>query len=259
MASAPAPQVAPTRLVGPYFHPNGKCPYLEDRQWSSFYLLDLQRADMESIDLDDAAFSRLLSVGFRRTGRAFYTPSCKDCRECVSIRVPVRTFEPTPDQKRAWRKNPDVRLEVNVPTYSAEKLSMYKRFLEARYPTTTGQPTTEASYHSFFVQGFGNTREFDYYLGDRLVGVGIVDLVPDAASSVYFYFDPDLGSRSLGTYSALREIEYCKETGRDYLYLGFRVAGCKAMAYKSNYRPHELLHTERGWLPEAEWQRLQPS
>jgi arginine-tRNA-protein transferase len=261
-------------LAGPYYRDNGACPYLAGRAWAADYLLTrgdvaivphepLVLAQNSFVDPDvrlpaatpapkrdprpDAldVFGRLLDAGFRRAGRTFYRPACEGCRECVSIRVVVDAFRPSGDQKRALRKNADVQVEIDTPSFSDEKLELYRAFLADRYPD--GEPPTESGYLGFFVDHLGNTREFRYRIDGRLVGVGIVDLARHGASSVYFFFDPGESARSLGTYSALREIDFCRQTGRSYLYLGFRVAGCRAMAYKSNYRPHQLLDERLGW------------
>lgn len=230
-------------LSGPYYQEAGACPYLPDRTWGSMFFMGHA--------LPDSVFGRLLEMGFRRSGKVMYLPACRGCQECVPIRVPVRTFRPTRDQRRALKKNGDVRVEIADPEYSDEKLDLYRRFLEARYPGK--EETTAQSFRTFFTESFGATREFRYRVGDRLIGVGIVDVAARAASSVYFFFDPDESPRSVGTFSALYEIDFCRRTGRDYLYLGFRVAGCRAMAYKATFRPHELLDAVRGWVPEADF------
>ena len=69
----------------------------------------------------------------------------------------------------------------------------------------------------------------------------------DALSSVYCYYDPDQSRRSLGTFMALSEIDYCRKHLLSWLYLGFLVRGCAKMEYKSRYKPHEVL--EKGsWV-----------
>ena len=93
-----------------------------------------------------------------------------------------------------------------------------------------------------------DTLEFKYYLGRRLVGVSLVDRSPRSLSSVYMYFDPDHSRRSLGTYSILWEIDYCRRSGILYYYLGFYVADCRAMAYKARFRPCAVLEDRRHWV-----------
>jgi len=80
-----------------------------------------------------------------------------------------------------------------------------------------------------------------YWAGGRLVGVGLVDEMPESLSSTYFYFDPDFGRLSLGVYSALCEISLAMQLGKSFVYFGYRVMGCKSLIYKSAFRPHELL------------------
>ena len=115
----------------------------------------------------------------------------------------------------------------------------------------------------FYAEVFGaspiTTREMRYRVDGRLVGLGIVDVVPDVVSSVYFYFDPAEGKRSLGTYSALQEIEYAQRTGRAYLYLGYYVHGCKEMSYKARFKPCELLTPDGRWVPFDELAPAEPS
>ncbi len=50
----------------------------------------------------------------------------------------------------------------------------------------------------------------NYYLGDRLIAVGVVDITPQVLSSVYFFYDPEFEDYNLGTFGALVEIEYIK-------------------------------------------------
>ena len=280
------------QLAGPFPHENGDCPYLPGLQWSADYLAskgDIATAPLETLPLqastfDDPSatlaqavpsasapgpdspwpeglddldvFDRLLASGFRRNGRLFYRTTCATCAECVSLRVDVARFAPTGDQRRALKKNRDVTVEIGMPAYTVEKRDLYQRFVAARYPKAKEDDLTAEAYGWFFVDHIGNTREMRYRIDGRLVGVGLVDLTRDALSSVYFYFDPDLGSRSLGTYSALREIDLCRQTRRRWVYLGFRIAGCKAMRYKSLYRPHQLLVPGVGWRDEDEAEAL---
>ena len=79
----------------------------------------------------------------------------------------------------------------------------------------------------------------------RLVGVGILDLGRTSVSSVYFYFDPspEIAPYAPGNYSALQEIAFCQDTGREYLYLGLYVEDCDRLNYKARYKPHERLQS----------------
>lgn len=56
--------------------------------------------------------------------------------------------------------------------------------------------------------GYGSFHQ-RYYIDDRLVAVGVVDVLPHCLSSVYLFYDPELGRRlALGKLTALREIQW---------------------------------------------------
>ena len=54
----------------------------------------------------------------------------------------------------------------------------------------------------------------------KLIAVGVLDILPQCVSSVYFYYDTDYSFLSPGVYSALR---YSTVSG---LSLTYRVGGC---------------------------------
>lgn len=218
----------------------GDCVYLPGRRWA-LRMLPSPR--------DDEVYRRLLDHHHRRSGWIVYQPVCMGCRECRPIRVPVARFQPSKSQRRALRRNQDVVLEVGPPEPTQEKLDLHNRFVEARFDRgDTGFASVDA-YAEVFGPSPITTLEMRYRVEGRLVGLGIVDVVPDVVSSVYFYFDPAESKRSLGTYSALQEIEFARRTGRGYLYLGYYVQGCKEMSYKARFQPSELLTADGRWVP----------
>ena len=83
----------------------------------------------------------------------------------------------------------------------------------------------------------------------RLIGAAIFDRGSNCLSAVYCYYDPAESKRSIGVFSILAQVEICRRWELDYLYLGFYVAGCNHMNYKSAYKPHER-------LIDGEWKRF---
>lgn len=49
-----------------------------------------------------------------------------------------------------------------------------------------------------------------YELEGRLVGVGVIDIMPGGLSSVYFFYDHTFKEYRLGVFSSLLEIEYIR-------------------------------------------------
>jgi len=89
-----------------------------------------------------------------------------------------------------------------------------------------------------------------YILDGEIIAVAVLDILPDCVSSVYFYYDPDFSHLSLGTYSAIREVQLCGVLDRKYYYMGYYIHSCHKMRYKGKYYPSELLSpTSWKWHP----------
>lgn len=96
--------------------------------------------------------------------------------------------------------------------------------------------------------GFGSFH-YQYYLDEVLIAVGVIDILPECISSVYFYYNPDYNFLSLGTYASLREIALVRQLSQtcsrlSNYYLGFYIPTCPKMRYKSNVKPSYLLCPE---------------
>jgi len=181
----------------------------------------------------------------RRVGVSLYRTECPTCTACQGLRVPVAEFKPSRSQRRVLSRWPsDGRVEIDRATYSDEKLALFNRHKRERgLADAEEEPMTAIAYMAWLVQSCFETVEMRYYLGDRLVGVSVLDVGATSLSSVYFYFDPspEVSRLSPGVYSVLQEIEACRASGRRHLYLGLWVGDCKALAYKSSYQPNERL------------------
>jgi len=218
--------------------PESPCPYLPDQ---------LSRNEAYWADfLDGDHYLRLMEKGFRRSGHVVYRPKCAGCQECRQLRVRVNDFAQTHSMKRVWLRNQDVSMEASLPALTDEKYAMYCRYLEFQHDETMSRDLRTC--REFLYSSPTSTLEMSYRIGQRLIGVSIADVVPGGLSSVYMYFEPEFAGRSMGTLSILREIDHCKRSELDYYYLGFYVAGAKTMAYKSRFRPNEILATDNCWI-----------
>jgi arginine-tRNA-protein transferase len=92
-----------------------------------------------------------------------------------------------------------------------------------------------------FVRSCFESFEMSYWFGKDLVCLAVCDRGANSLSAVYTFFEPTLKRVSLGTYSILKQVEYCRQQGLRYLYLGYYVAQSPHMSYKSRFRPHERL------------------
>ncbi|HUG93194.1 MAG TPA: arginyltransferase [Planctomycetaceae bacterium] len=216
--------------------PPQACSYLPEQTASLEYRIIFA--------IDPAAYEDLLQRGWRRHGCHFFRPACPACTECRSLRVDVARFRPTKSQRRCLARNTHVRVEIGEPAVSGSHLRLFNTY-HADMHERRGWPhkrvTPEEYVESFLVGTWSFAREFRYFDGSRLVGVGLVDEVASGLSSVYFYHEPAWRPLGPGTFSILSEIEHARDTGRPWHYLGYWIAGCASMSYKARFGPHELL------------------
>ena len=220
--------------------PPSRCGYLPDR---------LQQLQYEvAPEIRPAVYMNRLREGWRRFGYVIFRPDCTACRMCQSLRVPVFTFHPSENQRRAWRKNQaSVTLRIHSnPSSSAEKLDLLAQFQQYGHETK-GWPAEGGDDLGLLLANPFPTEEWCYYLGDRLVGVGYVDALPEGLSAIYFYYDPGERHRSLGTFNIMAMIASARERDLPHVYLGYYVKGCRSSEYKGRFRPNEVLSGRGGW------------
>jgi len=194
--------------------------------------------------IPDGAMSCFFEKGYRRNGNYIYTMHCPKCRKCVPIRLRPTQFEPDRNQRRVMAKNKDVKAGIAPLTMSNENLSLLDRFLDKRFPNC--KSSAAGYYSSFFLSSIIRSFEIRYRLEDKLIGVAIVDWSHRWLNAVYFYFDPDQAHRSPGIFNILYLINLCNLHRIDFLYLGYWISDVSSMAYKANFRPHEILDSS-GW------------
>ncbi len=196
-------------------------------------------------------YEQLMHANWRRFGYSVFKAECSDCQLCQSIRVDVNRFTPNQSQRRAWKANQStVSLTIGEPSVTDEKLDLYNRyhmFQSDHVGWRDRDPKDPAEYFETFVSHPFPTQEWCYRLGDKLVGVGYVDALPNGPSAIYFYYDPDERDRSLGTFNVLSILNAAKSRSQPYVYLGYYVEGCRSLLYKANFRPNQLYGPDGKW------------
>ncbi len=203
-------------------------------------------------------YSAMLHRGWRRFGRVFFRPVCRFCSQCRSLRIPVRDFRPNRSMRRNEKANRDLETVLLPVSLTPDHLRLYERYhldMSGRkgWP---GKGIDPLDYFQTFIDGHESYgHELRILLDGRLVGLALVDLLPDALSAVYCFYDPDLRSRGLGVFSILRQIEIARQRGLPNLFLGFWVKDNASMRYKANYQPHEILRGRPGSEEDPVWVR----
>jgi arginine-tRNA-protein transferase len=246
------------RVLQTLVHDADPCSYLSDRPSS----LDM----MVALDVTPARLEAMLSRGWRRFGPTYFRPRCAGCAECVVLRVCVDEWRPSRSQRRVINHNADLEVRIGAPRVSRDRLDLYAKWHAFRERERGWEPSAldAKSYEWQFAFNHPAAREFSYWARDsagrpRLVAVGIVDETPAALSAVYCYYDPSEPKRSLGVLNVVTQLRAAKGAGLAHVYLGYRVAPCASMAYKSRFEPHELLVGRPSDDELPEWQRVSPS
>jgi arginine-tRNA-protein transferase len=227
------------RETAPEPGPTYPCPYLPGREARQLTVLPRP--------LRAGSYHALMDLNFRRLGRVFYRPACGSCHECRILRVRVDAVETTRSQRRCLAKNRDVEVAVGVPEATPQKWRLYQRYLKERHDGSMDGSWEEFS--SFLYTSPIETREIVYRLGSRLLAVCLVDCEPLAWSAVYCYYDPREARRAPGVFNVLTLLEQCRVRQVPWLYLGYYVAGSRAMSYKAGFHPGELLENDGRFHP----------
>ncbi|MGB2553561.1 arginyltransferase [Campylobacter sp. CCUG 57310] len=212
------------------------CPYLKDRdsRMEYNYVSDCD------FNLNDALTRR----GFRRFGRYFSKPNCKECKECVSIRVDALNFHFGRSARRTITKNIDTKIYISSPIVDEEHLNLYRKyhkFMEQKREWKYYELDFR-KYYELYVAGhdeFG--KEVSYYAHGKLVGVDLIDVLSDGISAIYCYYDPDFSHLSLGRFSLYQQIFLARQNNLHWIYLGYYVKNCPSLAYKGEFKPYQEL------------------
>ena len=233
-------------LIETFIEDPHPCAYLPGQQAS----LEVRIA----IDVDAEELGHLLARGWRRFGPSYFRPACAACSACLPTRIPVAAFRPSTSQRRAARQAMGLSCTVQTPVIDDERLDLYARWHREREGARSwGSSEMNARRYAIeFAFPHPSVLEVafrDPAANDRLVGLGIVDVVPDALSAVYFFWDPEYAPPSLGTAHIVRLVELAAAQGLSYVYLGYKVNDCPSLAYKGRFTPQDTLI---GWPDDDE-------
>jgi arginine-tRNA-protein transferase len=221
------------------------CPYLQGRVERKVFT-HLVGQDARSLN------TQLSQGGFRRSQNIAYRPACDGCAACVSVRVPVNTFEPNRSFRRTLKVNADLVGTVVKSQATSEHYSLFRAYIDSRHGDGGMADMTVLDFSAMVDDNFVDSRLVEYRIrgenaGDgRLVGAVLIDILGDGISMIYSFYDPEEARRSLGSFMILDNIARVRRLGLPYLYLGYWVRGSRKMDYKARFLPQERL-TAEGW------------
>lgn len=191
--------------------------------------------------------SKLSDLGYRRSGAHLYRPDCDSCSACISCRLPVARFRFTRRFRKIWNRNQDLIVHASPDLEGREMYRLYRKYINTRHKDGDMYPATPEQFEAFIKTRTDDTRYYAFRCADKLVAVSVLDELEQGLSAVYTFFDPELGSRSLGIYIILWQIRLAASLGLSYVYLGYWIKDCPKMNYKVDFRPIEML-IEGKWL-----------
>jgi leucyl-tRNA---protein transferase len=218
--------------LGFFTTPPHDCGYVPGRRAVTLFVDPRMRPD-------NATYTLLSQHGFRRSGGHLYRPKCPSCEACVPIRLPVADFEPRRVHRRNLRMNADITVNPREPAFDALHFNLYYRYITARHRGGGMENPDPDTYMDFLTTNWATTTFYEFRRGRELYAVAVVDHLDDGLSAVYTFFDPAHSQRALGRFAVLKEIEIARSIGLKWLYLGYWIAECRKMSYKTEFRPHQ--------------------
>ena len=211
------------------------CPYLDGEVARMPMRMPIGRVSLWQTDWR-------LAAGHRRTGEFIYQTRCPSCNACQPARVVCNDYVFSKNAKRVLTKNDrQFKQTMSEPQSDPDRIALFNLHRKSRGLANNDSDIDHEGYEWGFVRSCMNSFEIAYWQDERLVCVALCDLGKTSLSAVYTFYDPGFAENSLGTYSVLKQIQYCQKRGLEHLYLGYYVEESPHMRYKARFAPQDRL------------------
>ncbi|MDA9556000.1 arginyltransferase [Vibrio sp.] len=208
------------------------CSYLPDKDERVAVIMEDSLQSPDGYDL-------LMANGFRRSGNMIYRPSCPSCNACQAIRVAINDFSLSKSQKRIKNKAAQLTWQFKS-VLDEEWFTLYSHYIETQHQNGSMYPPNKDEFLKFIQCDWLTTRFLHVYDEQKLIAIAVTDICKTSESAFYTFYDPTY-PLSLGKACILYQIEFCKNQGKPWLYLGYQIDDCPAMNYKVQFQRHQRL------------------
>ncbi|MFO1459078.1 MAG: arginine-tRNA-protein transferase [Verrucomicrobiota bacterium] len=165
----------------------------------------------------------------------------------IHLRLRLDQFLPSSSQRKILRRNRDLRVIRRAAMVDAQRRELFDLHKE-RFREGVPQALDD------FIGPLPAkvpvpVIEFDVFDGDCLIAVSYLARGERSVASLYGFFDPRFGRRSLGLLTMLQEIDFARSAGCDLYYPGYALLDSSSMDYKKRFHGLESYDWERGWIP----------
>jgi arginine-tRNA-protein transferase len=211
------------------------CSYLAEQSERLVFTLPDQ-------PLSPALYQQLMNYNFRRTGQQLYRPYCSSCQACQAVRIAAEHFVISTSQRKLLNKAKKAQWHYRViPAGDGmQYLDLYQQYIRGKHAGGVMDPPDPEHLFSMFHCDWLDILVLEQYQQEQLVGVMILDQLPDGLSAVYSFYQP--GSKlALGKLAILAALDYLAAQPLAQLYLGYYILECQKMAYKADFGPQQRL------------------
>lgn len=207
------------------------CSYLPDKRARSLVATPAHF-------INNSSYSALIDLGFRRSGTFTYRPHCDHCKACTPIRIQVDHFKASRNLRRTFRQFQHLTTQQKPLVWNEEHYALYRSYQATRHSGSAMDNDDKSQYIEFLLSSNVNSYLIEFRDKKELKMVALIDEVNQGLSAVYTFFDPD--TPGLGTFGILWQINYCRELGMPWLYLGYWIEQSPKMTYKTRFTPYQL-------------------
>jgi len=193
----------------------------------------------------------LWANGWRHFGTHFFRYNVgfliDDLRFVLPLRIRLADFSLSKNQRRVLRKNADLDVSIGPIDIDAATPTLFDR-----HKTRFNHGVPESIYNFISrdpADSPCDSMQVRVSKDGELLAVSYFDIGSNSTSGIYAMFEPTITDRSLGIFTMLKEIEYSRQTGREFYYQGYAYQGPSFYDYKKRFRGTEAFDWHHDWDP----------